>query len=346
MQIQLRAKASAVSAHIANLVRGLYPSLAKLGPWHAVLFVVTSFAVGQALNRLTPLNLFLLYQLLFIPAIVIAFAEIKAFVTNVENYKAMIASHPTRSTGTYIVDLLRSYWALPGLLIVSTLYIYATISLRYIALNPTGYYALVMIGLVMLSAILGQTCYVYYLLLLRQVATSETFKYNFYFPARTDWVQLLTRTGARLSNAFFVLGFIYTLVFFLNMPNDYVTISLRPWRLVLTTPNNVAFATSWITIFIIIILAFPAYAWLKARYLRILIRRLKDISIGEIELLVAEGNIRSKGNVDAELKYYQLMTNIEGSSSEASDASNMLPVALTICSIAVHLIKISESFSP
>ena len=159
-------------------------------------------------------------------------------------------------------------------------------------------------------------------------------------------MQLLTQAGARLSNAFFVLGFIYTLVFFLNMPSGYVTISLSPWRLVFSTPNNQAFVASWLTIFIIIIVAFPTYAWVKARYLRILIRKLKDISIGEIELLVEESNLRSKGNVDAELKYYQLMTNIENSSSEASDASNVLPVALTICSIAVHLIKISESFSP
>jgi len=344
--MHLHAKTSAVSAHIANVVRGLYASITRLDPRHAVIFIVTSFGVGQAVNRFAPLNRFLQYQLLFIPAIVIAFAEIKIFVASVGKYKAMIAAHPTRDTGTYIAGLLQSYWALPGLLTVGSLYIYATISLKYIALNPTGYYALVMIGLVMLSAILGQTCYVYYLLLLYRVAASETFKYNFYFPARTDWVQLLTRTGARLSNAFFVLGFIYTLVFFLNMPNSYITISLHPWRIVLATPNNVAFVVSWITIFIIIILAFPAYAWLKARYLRILIRRLKDISIGEIELLITEGNFRSKGDVDAELKYYQLMTNIENSSSEASDASNILPVALTICSIAVHLIKISESFSP
>lgn len=339
-------KASAVSAHVANLVRGLYATIARLSLRHAVTFVVTSFVVGQAVNKFAPLNRFLQYQLLFIPAIVIAFAEIKIFVSNVGKYKAMIASHPTRDTAAYIGGLLQSYRALPGLLVIGSLYIYATISLKYIALNPTGYYALVMIALVMLSAILGQTCYAYYLLLLRRVVASESFRYNFYFPARTDWVQLLTRAGARLSNAFFVLGFVYTLVFFLNMPRDYVTISLHPWRLVVSTPNNLAFVASWITIFVIIIFAFPAYAWLKARYLRILIRKLKDISINEIELLITTGDLRSKGNVDAELKYYQLMTSIENSSSEASDATNMLPVTLTICTIAVHLIKIAESFSP
>lgn len=63
-------------------------------------------------------------------------------------------------------------------------------------------------------------------------------------------------------------------------------------------------------------------------------------------MLMADSNIRGRGDADAELKYYQLMVSIENSSSEASDTKNILPVTLTLSSIAVHLIKISESFSP
>jgi len=330
----------------AESLRGLYGIIRRLNFWHAAAFILISFGLGQVVNRYTPLNRFLLYQLLFIPAVVIALMEIKYFTISVAKYKAMVASHPIRDTGTYISNLLQSYWAVPGLVAISSLYIYSTISLKYVELNSTGYYALLMIALVMLSAILGQTCYVYYLLLLRKVARSESFKYNFYFPARTDWVQFLAQIGTRLSNAFFVLGFIYTTVFFLNMPRGYIRVSLNPWRVKLSTPNNIAFLVSWLTIFAIIVLAFPLYAWVKARCLRTIIRRLKDVSIGEIEMLLSEGNIRGQGNVDAELKYYQLMTNIENSSSKATDTYNILPVAATLCSIAVQLIKISESFSP
>ena len=336
----------AAGTRVAPASRGVYARIEKLKVRHAVAFIALSFGVGQIANRSAPLNHFLLYQLLFIPAIVIAFAEIKIFMARMAKYKSIVASHPSRDTGMYIAELLRSRWALAGVLVVGPLYIYATVSLNYIALNPTGYYALAMISLVMVSAMLGQTCYVYYLLLLRRVVSSEKLKYNFYFPARTDWVQLLIDTGTRLSNAFFVLGFIYTLVYFLNMPGGYVTISLRPWRIVLTTPNNVAFVAGWVTIFVIIVLAFPLYAWLKDRYVRLLVRRLKDISIAELELLVAKSNLRSKGDVDAELKYYQLMASIENASVETSVVSNRLAVALTVSSITVHLFKISESFAP
>jgi len=344
--MSLKAKVSAIPTRI-EVLRGLYGSIERLNFRHAIAFIAISFGLGQAINRYTPLDKFLVYQLLFIPAIVIAFMEVKIFVLRVGEYKTMIASHPTRDTGTYISNLLQSYWAIPGLVAISSLYIYSTISLKYIEMNPTGYYALLMIALVMLSAILGQTCYVYYLLLLRRLSRSEKFKYNFYFPARTNWVQLLTQIGTRLSNAFFVLGFIYTTVFFLNVPSGYIGISLSPWRLKLSTPNNLAFLASWLAIFVIIILAFPMYAWIKAKYLRTIIRRLKDISISEIEMLITESNIRGKGDVDAELKYYQLMVNIENSSSSGSSVtSNILPVAATLSSIAVHLINISKSFSP
>lgn len=341
----LKVRISAILTRIGSF-RGLYRSIETLKSRHAVAFIIISFVLGQVVNRYTPLDKFLVYQLLFIPAIVIAFMEIKIFVHSAGEYKAMVASHPTRETGSYISSLLQSYWAIPGLVVIGSLYIYSTISLKYIAMNLAGYYALFMITLVMLSAILGQTCYVYYLLLLRGVSRSENFKYNFYFPARTNWLQFLDQVGARLSNAFFVLGFIYTTVFFLNMPSGYIAISRRPLHLKLSTPNDLIFLASWLTIFVIIIFAFPMYAWIKARYLKIIIRRLKDISIGEIDALIAESKIRDKGNVDAELKYYQLMCNIENSSSRASDTNNILPIVATLSSIAVQLIKISESFTP
>jgi hypothetical protein len=314
--------------------------------WHAVVLIGVVFPLGQLLNKLYPLDNFVIYELLFGPAILVAFAEIRLFVRGMEKYKMMVASHPTRETGTYISNLLHSYWALPSLAIISALYLYSTVSLKYVTLNPMGYFALLVITLVMISAVLGQTSYVYYLLLLRRVSQCKTFKYNFYFPARTDWVQLLAYVGTHLNNGFFMLGVIYITVFYLNMPSSYLQITLHPLRVRIATPNDLAFIASWLTIFVIIPVAFLVYAWFKARYLKAIIRRLKDTSIAEIEALITESNIRQMGNVDAELKYYQLMTSIENSSGEASDSRNFLPVLLTLSSITAQLIKISESFSP
>jgi hypothetical protein len=326
--------------------RNIYSYIGELTLWHAAILVAVFLPLGQVLNKHYPLDNFVAYESLFLPAILIAFAEIRLFVRSMGKYKMMVASHPIRETGAYISKLLHSYWALPGLVVISSLYIYSTISLRYVALNPMGYFALIVIALVMISAVLAQTCYIYYLLLLRRVTKCELFKYNFYFPARTDWVQFLANVGTHLSNGFFLLGFIYTTVFYLNMPSSYLAITLRPWHVRVTTPNNVAFIASWLTIFIIIPVAFLVYGWMKGRFLKAIIRALKDTSIAEIEALITESNIRKSGNVDAELKYYQLMANIENSSSNASGSGNLLPVLVSLTSIAVQLIKISESLSP
>jgi len=326
-----------------RIMRGIFRLLERLNHWHATGFVIISFGLGQVLNRSTSMNNFFLYQILFIPAVIIAVAEIKRFVFSLRKYRIMTASHPNREVGSYISSLLLSNWAIPGLAVISYLYIYATITLEYVQLNSTGYYALIMISLVMFSAILGQTCYVYYLLFLRKLASSESMKYNFYFPARTDWVQLIAQIGSRLSNAFFVLGFIYTTVFFLNMPDEYVKISLSPWHVELSTPNDLVFLVSWLMIFAIIILAFPVYAGIKSRYIGVIIRKLKDTSVNEICMLMTASNIRDKEGIEAELKYYQLMSSIENSSSSPSERFNLLPIVATISSIAVHVIKISES---
>lgn len=326
-----------------KIMRRLFGAIQKLSRWHAVGFIAASFGLGQLINQHSHLDKFLVYQLLFIPAIVAALMEIKMFLVNIEQYRAMTASHPSRKTGDYVSRLIDSYWSVPGLVVVGPLYVYATVSLGYINMNLVGCYALVMILLVMLSAILGQTCYVYYLLLLRRISRAEKFKYDFYFPAKTEWVQHIAHIGNRLSNAFFILGFIYTIVFFLNMPDSYIAISLSPWSVQLATPNDAVFVASWVTIFIIIICAFPIYAWLKSKYLNEIIEKLKDASVSEIEKLMMKGSIKDKDDVDTELKFYQLMVNIRSSQSSPNDKYNLLPVAATLSSIAVHLIKILES---
>lgn len=315
----------------------------RLNRLHALIFALGSFGVGQVLNLFWPYEHFLIYQVLFIPAVIIAFSEIQKFLSNVKEYQRMTASHPNSETGDFLRRLLHSSWYFVALVAVSGIFIFSTISLSYISFDPNGAYALLMILLVMVSAVLGQTCYVYYIIFLRKIAHSKRFKYNFYLPARTDWVQLLAKIGTRFTNAFFVLGFIYTTVYYLNMPDSYVSISFTPPTLHLNTPNDSIFLISWIALFIIVIFAFPSYSWLQSRYMKAIVRRLKDASIDEIYFLTEASSIRKGKDIDTETKYYKLMTDIDLSQSSPQNLFNPIPLAATLCSIAVHLVKIGES---
>lgn len=339
-------KASTTQAWSFPSMKWLFSLIEGLSRRQAVWFMILTISVGQLLNHFRPMALFGVYQLLFIPAIVIAFQEIQKFLSSIREFEKLTASHPNREVGSYIRKLINSNWAIGGVLLIGSIFLYASLRLQYINLDIMGLYALFVIALIMISAVLGQTCYIYYLLLLRRIASGEKFKYNFYFPAKTDWVLLLSRMGARLNNAFFFLGFIYTLVFYLNMPSHYVVISLQTWQLRITTPDNFIFTASWAAIFLIIIVAFPVYYWTSSALMRRIVERLKTVSVNEVELLMEsrEGGLR--GNVDIELKYYQLIANIQGSLNEPQKDLRLLPALATFGSIAVHGIKIFESLAP
>ena len=82
-------------------------------------------------------------------------------------------------------------------------------------------------------------------------------------PAKTEWVLHLAKEGRKLNNLFFILGFIYTLVYYLNMPPNAIVlrnnISGRYFweKIQISTPDNTIFVMGWIVIFIIIVVAFP-----------------------------------------------------------------------------------------
>lgn len=324
-------------------MRSLLRAISGLKVWHCVAFVILSVGLGQVLNRFWSLQDLTLYQILFVPAVVIAFYELRRFVEGVEHFRSLTASHPNSQDGRFIVSLMNSYWYFWALLFVGGLFLFATIELQYVTIDPTGMYALGMIILVMVSAVLGQLCYLFYVLLLRRLSRGKKFKYNFFLPARTDWVKLLDEMGSRLTNAFFVLGFIYTLVYLLNVRSGYISFSWQPAQINLSTPNDVVFVISWIVLFLIVIIAFPCYVWFQSTYMRALVRSLKDISIEEVNFLISGTGDKGTGDQDGQNNSYRMMMDIDASVPAPRDRFNPIPFIATFSSLAVHLIKISES---
>ena len=324
-------------------MRSLLRMISALRLRHCVVFVIASVVLGQALNQVWPFQDIWLYQLLFIPAIVIAFYEVAKFVEGVERFRSIIASHPNSQDAEFIISLLNSYWYFSALVLVGGLFVFTTIELRYVRIDPTGMYALGMIFLVMVSAVLGQLCYLYYILILRRLSRGKMFKYNFFLPARTNWVRLLDEMGNRLTNAFFVLGFIYTLVYFLNLRPGYMSLSWHPFQISISTPNDVAFVLSWVVLFLIIVIAFPCYVWSQSTYMRAIVRTLKDISIEEVHFLASGDGDKEKRDKDGQSNSYKMMMDIDASAPVPSERFNPIPYIATFSSLAVHLIKISES---
>ena len=336
---------------VSTVINAIVPVILKTIQWfncsRTAFFVIAIVAVGQIINAFQPFEYFHIYQLLVIPSILIASWAVKKSISDFENFNKVIASHPVNFVGIKLSRLIYSKWALPGLILIGGLYVYSSIKLEYIQFDVVGFYALLMILLMLITAILGQTVYVYYILLLFGLNKQSEFKYNFYMPAKTGWIVLIAKTGRMLNNCFFILGFIYTLVFYLNSPKGAILIDSSKGGFmkgfVLSTPDNQAFLISWVTIIIIIFIAFPIYYFIQNNYLKSIIRKLKDKSISEISVLMKAGAIKTQENLELELKYLTLINNVENSAKKPLTSYNVIPVISSICSISVHLIKISES---
>jgi hypothetical protein len=336
---------------ISSGLNTIVPSILKAIQWFSysstTIFVVAIVIVGQIINAFQPFKYFHIYQLLVIPSILIASWAVKKFIADFESFNKVIASHPVNFVGIKLSRLIYSNWALPGLVLIGGLYVYSSYRLEYIQFDAVGLYALLMILLMLTTAIIGQTVYVYYILLLSRLNKESEFKYNFYMTAKTDWIVMIAKTGRMFNNCFFILGFIYTLVFYLNSPKGTILIDSTKGgflkELLLTTPDNHAYLISWITIIVIIFIAFPIYYLIQNNYIKSLIRKLKDKSISEISMLMKAGAIKSQDNLELELKYLTLINNIENSAKKPIASYNIIPVISSICSISVHFIKISEN---
>lgn len=337
---------------IRNALKRIIPFLIsmflKLSAYWASIIVLSLVIVGQIIHFYYPLKHFNAYQILVSTAIIVAFWAIRKFLVGFEEFKQMTASHPIKFVGINILKLIRSEWSIPGILIIGGLFIYSSFRLQYIQLDLIGVYALVMIILMITTAVFGQTIYVYHIILLNQLNQENAFKYNFYMPAKTDWIVRLAKNGRMLNNSFFILGFIYTVVYYLNMPPKSISINHLVNgsfgdRISISTPDNLIFIMSWVAIFIIIIVAFPTYYFIQKNYIKSLVRRLKDLSIKEVQKLMKAQDLTGVDNIDSELKYFNLINNIENSPITPLKGYGLIPIISTLSSLSVHFIKISES---
>ncbi len=314
----------------------------------ALLIILILIIIGQVIHFFYPLKHFHVYQFFALTAIILAFWAIRKFLFGFEKFKQMTASHPIKFIAINIFKLVNSKWSISGILAIGGLFIYSSFQLEYIQFNLMGIYALVIIVMMMVTAVYGQTIYVYYIILLNKLIQENFFKYNFYFPSKTDWVVQLAKNGRILNNSFFILGFIYTLIYYLNMSPNYIKLDDSEvgnfgGMINVSTPDNVIFIISWIAIFVIIIIAFPTYYFIQKNYIKTLVRKLKNSSIKEIQKLMKAHELTGVDSIDSELKYFNLINNIENSPNMPFEGFSLIPIISTLSSLCIHLIKISEN---
>jgi len=340
-----------INQKIRDLVKNSYKLICKINLEFSILACLSLIIVGQVINYWFPLKWFHLYQFLFLIALVYSSFQIKWFFKDFQNFKRENASHlKLHFLNMKLSNNIDSAFVALVIILITSMYVFASIWLKFIDQNLMGVYAILIIILVVALAAFAYSLYTNFLIYLDSISNEEELNYNYYYPAKTKWLMSIAAMGNRFSNGFFILGFIYTLVFFLNSTHNFKNFvksgDSTIWtKLVSLFQSDLVFSISWITIFIIIIIAFPIFYLKQNRYYLKIIEKMK---LKTIQTLIDNAEVVKKEDsysFENEIKLFEIISKIDGSPKYPIKQNVTIPIVSTILSMMVHLLKISESIT-
>lgn len=334
---------------IRRFTEVIYHTICQITHTQWIICVLALILVGQLVNFWFPLRFFHVYQFLFLFAIIYSSFQIKWFFFDFKDFRKENASQPElHFLNEYLLKTVYSPMVLMLVILITFFYTFAALWLEFIEINVAGIYSAIIIIAVVALAVLAHALYSCYLLYLNKLSLNEELQYNYYYPSKTIWLIKIAAIGRRFSNGFFILGFIYTLVFFLNskgtlLMTDQQDIVRDLTGFQLFFESNIVFSICWFMIFVIIIFAFPFYHLKQRKLLSSIIEQMKIKTIQTLtnsaELAKRSGDL----SFENEIKFFDIIEKIDNSPRYPIKNNITIPVLSTLLSMCIHLLKISES---
>lgn len=226
---------------------------------------------------------------------------------------------------------------LPILPVVS--FINKMLKLNYVPISTTGFFALFMAASAFYIALV---CYWQLVLSTITIYKLTRIDYNelpFVYPndlfETPDWIKKLTNIYKKAQFSFFTVGILFTVEYVLLMPSSIEIIdSNGNWNSNLT----LEFWSTWIVIFVFIIVAFPIF-WilLKKLYMRLAVNLNKKASQ---QLSVLTANMVT--DLPSLWSYYQIKNNVIKYENRLFPKHNFYPLIATSVSFILNLAKLFE----
>lgn len=226
---------------------------------------------------------------------------------------------------------------LPILPVVS--FINKMLKLNYVPISTTGFFALFMAASAFYIALV---CYWQLVLSTITIYKLTRIDYNelpFVYPndlfETPDWIKKLTNIYKKAQFSFFTVGILFTVEYVLLMPSSIEIIdSNGNWNSNLT----LEFWSTWIVIFVFIIVAFPIF-WilLKKLYMRLAVNLNKKASQ---QLSVLTANMVN--DLPSLWSYYQIKNNVIKYENRLFPKHNFYPLIATSVSFILNLAKLFE----
>lgn len=242
-----------------------------------------------------------------------------------------------------MMNMQNSVWWLIIMVFPAIGFIRKNLLLGFVEKNPAGYYAVFFGAQTFYIALLGYSQILVALFYFLQIAYDRGSCIPVDYPSDLvnppEWYILWNQLFQKIVRLFFVVGTLFTLEYVLLMPSDVVT--YRDGMFIFNVSDTRTFLSSWLTIFICIIVAFPAIYIVISRTQKTLLNNLNK-KINYEHTILLQKNASNNSVLDLWI-YRQLMETPIKYNDYNHAYQKVIPVASTIISLLLNVFKLYES---
>lgn len=218
-------------------------------------------------------------------------------------------------------------------------FIHKIVKLHYVPISPTGIYAIFMassafyIALICYWQLILSTNTIYRLTCIEYINLPFTFPNDvFEVPS---WIKGLADIYKKMQFSFFTVGTLFTVEYILLMPSDTIIIDSNG-----NLNKNLPFEfwSTWIVIFVFIIIAFPIFWLLLKKLFIILAKNLNKKVLNQLSMFYDD----PMPDITSIWSYYQLANNAIKFENKLFPKYNFYPLIATSVSFILNLTKLYE----
>lgn len=254
----------------------------------------------------------------------------------------------TARTLTIFVDQMihmqQSIWWPIIMLLPPINFIRKNLYLGFVEKNPAGYYAVIFAATTYYLALLGYIQILIAMVQFRKISHDTDGCIPLDFPHDTvtppQWLALWNELFQKIVRRFFVVGTLFTLEYVLLMPKGIITIDKNK-KFIFNVNDVNSFLSSWATIVVFIIIAFPLISYAINSMIILSIKNLGKKLNREYEVTLGS-KLSTYSPLDI-WAYKQLVENSYTYSNYFKTTRNVIPVVSTLISFLLNVFKLYES---
>lgn len=351
-------KATLLITIIRNLPNQIIKWFEAISAKYWGFYCIVLFSVGEIINHATEFRFkfFTLHQVLLISATTMLVYAMKKYFISIDQLDVASEMGALKKVPEVqalyknrLLPLQRTYWVFLVAVCITTFFFTCIVLLEYIQLDIIGVYAIYIGGTSVLIGVYGYMQYLFFLWFLYRIGKNVQFKeyaYNYYSPAKTEWIIQLAKISQRLRNYFLIIGLIYSVEYYILVPTDILQVQDN--IVTMSTPNNIAFIVSWVALFILVIIAFPVLNHVQYVLVVNIVEKLKATTkhdISELMLVEQENSTTRFERLSVIFTYSSLITFVDKESNYPIKRHISYESILTLATFAVHCFNLLSKLS-